>query len=344
LIADTLVAAGQSGFAIIVDAHGTPVWYRRVSVGVVDVDHYADNVVVFSPQMPPTGGQFEIDNLVTGQTQFVGAVNAPTDHHEFQEQATGHRFLIAGPSTPGIDLTGLLAYGPGTTVTDCMIQELDQTGALVWQWKATDHIDPAKETSPAFLSDGESAVDVFHCNAVDVDSSGNLAVSARHLNSVFYISKNDGHIVWKLGGSQYNKDGARYIQIVNDPQIAFYGQHDVRFQPNGDISIFDDQTGMPGFARGVVYTLDMNAGTAQVAWQYLGSASSGAMGSFRRAADGSGVIGWGLSTSLVFSEVNAAGQPLLELTFGGGLSSYRALKYPLGAFDANLLRASAGSP
>jgi hypothetical protein len=347
LIADTVVAAGQSGFAMIVDAHGTPVWYRRTSVGVADVDHYADNTVVFTPLMSPAGGQFEIDNLVTGQSQFLGAVNAPTDDHEFQELPSGHRFLIAVPPTPGIDLTGLLAYGPGATVADCMIQELDQTGALVWQWKATDHIDPARETSPAFLANGETTVDVFHCNAVDIDGSGNPIVSARHLNSVFYISKSDGHIVWKMGGSPYNKDGARYIQVVNDPQTAFYGQHDVRFQANGDISLFDDQTGMPGFARGVVYSLDMNAGTAQVAWQYLGSVSSTAMGSFRRAPDGSGVIGWGLPSqapALVFTEVNAAGQPLLELSFGVGQASYRALKYPLGAFDANLLRAAAGSP
>ena len=343
LIADTLVPTGQSGFGMIVDAHGTPVWYRRAPVGVVDVDRYADNIVVFSPEMPPTGGQFEIDNLVTGQAQFVSAVNAPTDHHEFQELASGHRFLIAVPPTPGIDLTGLRAYGPGTTVTDCMIQELDENGTPVWQWQATDHIDPAKETSAAFITDGQMVVDAFHCNSVDVDGSGNLIVSARHLNSVFYVSKSDGHMVWKMGGSPYNKDGARYIQILNDPQTAFYGQHDVRFQDNGDISLFDDHTGMPGQARGVVYSVDTNAQTAKVVWQYRGSVNSAAMGSFRRAADGSALIGWGMSTALVFTEVNAAGEPLLELSFGGGQSSYRALKYPLAAFDPNLLRTSAGS-
>jgi len=347
LVADTLVPAGQSGFAMILDALGTPVWYRRAPVGVVDVDHYADNIVVFSPEMPPTGGQFEIDNLVTGQTQFLGAVNAPTDHHEFQELHSGHRVLISVPVAPGIDLTGLAGYGTGTTVEDCLIQELDQTGALVWQWKATDHIDPARETSPAFITDGQAVVDVFHCNAVDVDGIGNLIVSARHLNSVFYVSRSDGHIMWKMGGSPYNKDGARYIQIVNDPETAFYGQHDVRFEANGEISLFDDHTGMPGQARGVVYSVDVNAGTAQFAWQYLGSVSSGAMGSFRRYPDGSSVIGWGLpgrDPGLVFTEVNAAGQPLLDLSFGGGQSSYRALKYPLSAFAPDLLRASAGLP
>ena len=346
LIADTLVPTDQSGFAMIVDAHGTPVWYRRAPIGVVDVDRDADNVVVFSREMSTTGGQFEIDNLAAGTSQFLGAVNAPTDHHEFQQLPNGHRFLIADPSTPGIDLTGLGGYGPGTTVTDCLIQEFDQTGALVWQWKASDHIDPAKESSPAFVA-GQTVVDAFHCNSVDVDGSGNLIVSARNMNSVFYLSKSDGHMGWKMGGSRYNKDGARFIQIVNDPQTAFYGQHDVRFQSNGDISLFDDHTGMPGVARGVVYTLDMNAGTAQVTWQYLGSASSAAMGSFRRYSDGSSVIGWGMVSqgpARILTEVNASGQPLLELFFAAGQSSYRALKYPLSAFDANLLRAFAGLP
>ena len=347
LISDSIVPAGQSGFAMIVDAHGTPVWYRRAPVGVVDVDREADNVVVFSPQMPSTGGQFEIDDLATDTSQFISAVNAPTDHHEYQKLPSGHRFLIADPPTPGIDLAGLGGYGPGTTVMDCLIQELDQSGALVWQWKATDHIDPAKESSPFFVTSGQTVVDVFHCNAVAVDGNGNLMVSARHMNSVFHISKSDGTIDWKMGGSRYNKDGARSIQIMNDPQTAFYGQHDARFQANGDISLFDDQTGMPGVARGVVYTFDMNAGTAQVAWQYLGSAGSAAMGSFRRYPDGSSVIGWGMVSqgpARILTEVNATGQPLLELFFAAGQSSYRALKYPLGAFDANLLRASAGLP
>ena len=345
LIAVTLVAGSQSGFAMIVDAHGIPVWYRRAPVGVVDVDRYADNVVVFSPEMDAPGGHFEIDNLSTGQSQFVGAVNSTTNHHEFQELPNGHRLLIASPPTPGIDLTGLLAYGRGVTVTDCLIQELDQAGGLLWQWKATDHIDPAKETSAAFVDDGQTEVDVFHCNSVDVDDSGNLLLSVRNTNSVLYVSKGDGHVSWKLGGTSYNKDGARYVQMVNDPQTAFYGQHDARFQANGDISLFDDHSGMLGVARGVAYTLDLNAGTAQVAWQHLGSASSSAMGSFRRYSDGSSVIGWGLPSqgpARILTEVNAAGQPLLDFIFATGQVSYRALKYPLSAFDANLLRASAG--
>jgi hypothetical protein len=181
---------------------------------------------------------------------------------------------------------------------------------------------------------------------VDVDDSGNLLVSVRHLNSVLYVSRSDGQIIWKLGGTPYNRDGAHYIQIVDDPLIAFCGQHDVRFQLNGDISLFDDQTGMPRVARGVVYSLDFNAGTARVAWQSLGSISSAAMGSFRRFADGSSVIGWGLPVggpARILTEVNAIGQPLLELLFEGGHTSYRALKYPPSAFEEARLRASAGS-
>ena len=120
--------------------------------------------------------------------------------------------------------------------------------------------------------------------------------------------------MWKLGGTPYNKDGAQILTIQGDPETAFYLQHDARFQPNGDISLFDDHSAaaaVPGVARGVEYALDLDAGTAHVVWQYQGAASSGFLGSFRRYADGTNLIGWGNYTgtaNLVFTEVDAAGQ------------------------------------
>src|SRR5262249_26371625 len=157
-----------------------------------------------------------------------------------------------------------------------------------------DHIDPVREST---LPGGGAVVDVYHCNSIDVNADGDVLVSARHTDSLFLISKATGQIVWKLGGTAYSQDGAQLIAIQNDPHVAFYRQHDARFRPNGNISLFDDQSGKPGPARGVEYQLDLAAGTAQVVWQYEGSASSAAMGSFRRYADGTNLVGWGFSSS-----------------------------------------------
>jgi hypothetical protein len=84
-----------------------------------------------------------------------------------------------------------------------------------------------------------------------------------------------------------------------------------------------------------------------VVWERRGIVSSAAMGSFRRYADGTSVIGWGLSssdTSLAMTEVDAAGNVLLDIAFNTPLTSYRAIKVPLTAFDLETLRQTAGLP
>src|SRR4029077_6421080 len=105
---------------------------------------------------------------------------------------------------------------------------------------------------------------VYHCNSVDIDpANGNYLVSARHMDSVFYVEKTTGKVLWKMGGAKFSKDSATYV-AVPDP---FFRQHDGRLGPGwlpdchggtGQISVFDDETSvvrggsMPG-ARGVIY-------------------------------------------------------------------------------------------
>ena len=121
---------------------------------------------------------------------------------------------------------------------------------------------------------------------------------------------------------------------------------DPEFQPNGDISLFDDHGAGSGPARGVEYELDLAGGTARLVWQYLGNATSSAMGSFRRYPDGDSVIGWGASTSSTHAaatEVDASGRDPLDLSFTShGNWAYRAVKVPIDAFDINALRNTAG--
>jgi hypothetical protein len=339
---------------MVVDGRGTPVWYQRASRGVVDVDEPYANAISFTPSLGPSfgtdpNGEFQIQHLVTLESESVRAVGVPTDHHELHVLPNGNRMVLAYPLKSDVDLGGFGGFGVGSTIADCAVQELDPKGNLVWQWTGSEHVDPAKEStvSSSVLLDATTIVDVFHCNSIDVDTDGNLLVSFRHADAVFYVSRATGAVVWKLGGAPFSKDGAELITIADDPQTAFYRQHDARFQPGGRISLFDDHGGHAGVARGVEYELDLEAGTARVAWQYLGAVNSSGLGSFRRYADGSSVIGWGgtgNSSGLVMSEVDAAGNDLFDLSFEPGATSYRAIKVPLGSFDVDTLRRTAGLP
>jgi hypothetical protein len=201
------------------------------------------------------------------------------------------------------------------------------------------------------------------------------------MDSIFYVDwSKGGAVLWKMGGSSSSKDNATYVSVA-DP---FFRQHDARLQPgwsqtcrggSGQVSVFDDETATPGPARGVVYDVAVGAedggatdgkcgdggalegvaaGTATVAWQAKGRATSTGFGSFRISGDGSRVISWGALAEpapmtpplpdLVFTEVNVEGKDLLDFGYADYSLSYRAIKVPLTAFDLDTLRRTAGLP
>lgn len=305
---------------MIVDANGTPIWYHRIPSGEANptvVTPLPDSTVGITTTSVPSIGTLYFLNTWT--TQAISTVGIPLNNHELLLLPNGDFMLISYPNLTGVDLTGLNGYGANSTILDCAVQEVDPQGNLVWDWRASNHTDPAKESVvQAGAGTDASPADVYHCNSIDVNANGDVLISSAYMNAVLLVSKTTGNVVWKLGGTAYNKDGAQILTIQGDPEVAFYLQHDARFQPNGDISLFDDHSaaaGGTGAARGVEYALDLGAGSASVVWQYQGAASSALLGSFRRYADGTNLIGWGWYTgpaNLVFTEVG------YRVNLGGG--------------------------
>ncbi|MGD0527112.1 MAG: arylsulfotransferase family protein, partial [Polyangiaceae bacterium] len=320
LIGDTSSASGESSYAMVVDGNGVPVWYSTTTNGnqPMNVESLATNAVsfvaFFDYTLGETSGQYEIHSLANGPVSFVEPMGEPLDVHELQLLPNGDYLVLSDPVVSGVDLTGLSSFGPNEWEIGCNVQEVTPAGAVVWQWDADDHFDPVKDCTYPVVEGVENitAVDPYHCNSIDVDPSGDLLISSRHMDSVFLVSKATGNVVWKMGGATYTKDGAVYLAVTDDPQGAFYRQHDARFLGNGQISLFDDATDAPGPARGVVYSYDPSAGTASFVWQYTGTVTSAAMGSFRVLADGSRIIGWGEGgePQLAFTEVDASGNDL----------------------------------
>src|ERR1700722_10011082 len=374
---ETVVPPTSGCFAMVLDPNGVPVWYSRAAWAngncVFDVDSVVSGAISFDSiiDAPP---QFEVHRLDPLGTTMVAAHSDAgvlnVDLHELRLLPNGNFLVISSPAQPGVDLTGMIVplldggvetlSGP-QTILACDLLEVQPDGAVVWSWTATDHFDAVADSLVPVLTPagpfGNSLVDPFHCNSVDVDpGTGNLLVSAREMNSVFYVDKSTGRVLWKMGGAEASKDGATYVSVA-DP---FAEQHDARFQPDwvaecnggsGHISLFDDESYLPNPARAVVYDVVVGApdagtcgdagsaaGTATVSWQRKGASSSLAMGSFRILPDGSRVIGWGLTPGAGFTEVDFGGNDLLDLGFADGNLTYRALKVDVGAFDLGALR------
>jgi hypothetical protein len=367
-----------AGYAMILDSQGVPVWYYGAPLagyGMADVDSLAPGEVSFMPTNSYTG-TFEIDALSSPPISYVNAVDL--DQNELRVLPNGHYLVFEIPVVQA-NLTGLTlplpdggaqSFGTNSYILECEIQEINPVnGAAVWTWNATDHFDPVQDLTfrnHVVVLEPSGIVEPFHCDSIAVDTNGNLLVSARYMDSVFYIEKSTGKVLWKMGGSTYSKDNATYIPVA-DP---FFRPYDARFQPGwssacggGPISLFDDETDRAGPARAVVYDVsvplpgDAGAGAAcgdagaggapgaTVAWEYKGTASVGGLGSFRILPDGSRIISWGYGGSLfAFSEVDVAGNDLVDFELNFGNFTDRAIKVPLSQFDLNALRTAAGAP
>jgi Arylsulfotransferase (ASST) len=358
LLGDTGYATGESAYAMVVDGNGVPVWYTQTVAsgnGPANVESLAPNTVSFVAYLyytfAETSGHYEVHSLADGGITSVQPVAEPLDLHELRLLPNGDYLVLSDPIVAGVDLTGLETFGSDEFMVGCDVQEVSPSGAVVWQWTATDHFDPVKDSTfpetdevpgVGLRQGAVFTVDPFHCNSIDVDADGDLLISSRNMDSVFLVSRSTGEVVWKMGGSPYTKDGATYLTVTGDPHTSFYRQHDARFLPGGQISLFDDATDMPGPARGVVYAYDVNAGTATFVWQYEGAVTSSAMGSFRILPDGSRIVGWGEGgqPQLAFTETDAEGHDVLDFEFTDGDQSYRAVKVLTTQLDLALMRSS----
>jgi Arylsulfotransferase (ASST). len=350
-------------YAMILDTNGTPVWYKHAPVGsALDVKPFGHNRVAFASAVASgfgktPGAHYDVYNLENNQiAEQISAVDSPTDFHDMIALPNGNRMVLTYAVKHGFDLTGLNVTptpGPNSAIADCEIQEVNPQGQLVWKWDGSDHVDPVSEAEFTGVDtiNNESVYDVYHCNSIDAIPGGDVLVSIRHMSAVIRIRRSDGKILWKLGGTANNKDNAQHLAIQNYPQTATSLQHDARYLPNGDISVFDNQSLRSGPAQGVEFALDLANGTAHPVFQFGSpeNKQSFATGNFRRYTDGHSVVCWGITAFgtpvlMLFSEVDASGNDVLDVGFGTGDAPYRAIKAPPPRFDINVLRADAGRP
>jgi len=159
--------------------------------------------------------------------------------------------------------------------------------------------------------------------------------------TLYKIDKTTGEVVWKLGGTWTPKS----LSVANDPDGAypFGGQHDMRLQADGTITVHDNSTNLPGPPRAVRYEINELTHTATLVEEVTDpeAPSSFCCGSARRSADGSWLMSWG-GRSLV-TEFNPAGERTFRLGFGGVAFSYRAAVAPDGSLSAAALCAGMDS-
>jgi hypothetical protein len=240
-----------------------------------------------------------------------------------------HEFLITAGDTALITVYREIPYDlrpwggeKQGKIDEGVVQEIDiATGRVLFEWHSAGRVDPSESYEPV-PDDPSTPWDYFHVNSIDPDGSGGLLVSARNTHGVYEIRKNDGRVVWRLGGKRSD--------FKMGPGTRFAWQHDARRQPDGTIRLFDNAASDPGkgMSKAIVLRVDEVRRTATLVRSYVRSPPllSTSQGNAQLLRGGHLFVGWG--SKPFATEFDRAGSMLFDLRFGvGRVDSYRAFRF-----------------
>ena len=315
---------------MIFDNSITNIPYLMVlNTSMYPISYMALSSISFDFKWQPTGRMTYYDYSVEGWVvldssyQPIGTVlcgnGYSTDHHEIRMLPNGHAFVEAN-DVQQVDMDTVVPGGvDGAYVTGLIIQELDQSGNVVFQWRSWDHF---AITDAIWVDLLAYNIDAVHGNAIEIDSDTSIVISSRHLSEITKIDRRTGDIIWRWGGKN------NQFTFINDT-IGFSYQHSIRKIANGHFALFDNGNYSTSFSRAAEYALDEKAKTATLVWSYRHTPdiASPAMGYVQRLDDGSTLICWGEANPTI-TLVDSNNSTLLEASFPQGVYSYRAYAYP----------------
>ncbi len=317
--------AGSDG-PLIVDNAGQPVWVKADVNGIGastfrPITHQGRPALVWWEGGNNNGigiGEFVLADQSYAEIGRVKAVGpSRADHHEFQLTRQGSALIFSDTGVAASRVAG--AGSQPWQVLDCAIQEIDlATGRLLFEWHSVDHIGLAESKVDPPATAG-LLHDYVHANSIEIDHDGNLLMSARNTSTIYKIDRGTGEILWRLGG--------KASDFTTNPGAAFSWQHDVRRQPDGSLSVFDDNAA-PGTSRAIVLSLDETARTATLLRAYAHSPAllATSEGSVQILPNGNVFVGWGSVPQ--FSEFTADGRLVFDGSFPAGGISYRDQRFP----------------
>lgn len=321
-------------YLLILNGQGQIVYYQSV----------ADDQVGFDFKVQPNGllsyysQKDETIYLMDSHYQVVDQYRAgngyAADLHDFQILPNGDALLMAYDAVT-VDMSQVVKGGKkDATVIGLVIQELDPSRNVIFEWRSWDHV--AFSDSTTKLTGKE--VDLVHGNALALSNDGNLLLSSRDLSEITKIDRQTGEVIWRLGGK------ANMFKFVDSQPFAY--QHDVRQLPNGNLTVFDNHgtPSNPAPSRGVQYALDEENKTVRQVWEVSHEPPVFAtfMGNLQRLPDGNSLLSWGAPSTkpqfgnVAITEVSPDKQVLFELAFDRPYVSYRAFRFPWHGFPDTL--------
>src|SRR3954452_16506706 len=303
---------GQGG-PMILDSKGHYVWLKPATSAAPDtlnlqVQRYQGKPVLtyWDGKVSNTGEMLGSWHVLNDSYNEIAKIAPITDGwqpsgHEFRIQSDGTALVTGYRYLQHMDLQPA-GGGPDQTLLDSGVLRYDvKTGQLLKAWSAVDHIPMTDSYTPG-NPNNPNAYDPWHINSIDVDKDGNWLVSMRNTWAIYKINPTTGAIIWTLGGK------SNQFQIPDN--VAFAFQHDARWLPNGDLTMFDNDccgfipqpSGPPKAAppvhgsqsRGLTMNVDETAKTVSLSSERkLRTLTSGTQGNNQLLPNGNTMMGWG---------------------------------------------------
>jgi hypothetical protein len=318
------------GGPMILDNRGQVVWFHQVQPSEATdfrVQTYRGRPVLtwWEGKVLQTGvgfGRYVIaDDRYRTIARFTAANGVEGDLHEFTITPRNTALVVAYKAVQH-DLTSVGGPKDGWTY-DSIVQELAiPSGKVLFEWHSLDHVPVAESVSrkPAKNPTKDAPFDYFHVNSVGLDRDGSLLVSGRNTHAVYKISRPDGSVVWRLGGS------ASDFRMPDAARFAY--QHDARRQADGTVTIFDNGATpkVHEFTRGLVLRLDEKRKRVRVMRTYVhpDKLLSPYEGNQQRLPDGHVLMGYGGIP--VITEYARGGRVLFDAKLAVG-DFYRAYRF-----------------
>ena len=312
-------------YILIADNNGSIIKYKKFAQAESNFKVLPNGELSFSEN----GRHIVTDTSLTPIDTFKCGNGYTADSHDFLLLPNGHSLLLAYDSQP-VDMSLIVSGGkPDATVIGTIIQELDASKNVVFQWRTWDYL----PITSSYINLTTQTVDYSHGNALEVDKDGNIFIVLRHTSNVVKINRLTGNVDWILGGKQ-NEFTFINEHEFNAPNYFSYPHH-MSILPNGNITLFDNgDQHTPMYSRGVEYRLDEKNKTVTLVWEYrhVPDIYTASGGSVQRLPNGNTIVGWSrggaASGSPAFTELQPDNSVALEIFFPVGQFSYRSYKFP----------------
>ncbi|MGH2912442.1 MAG: arylsulfotransferase family protein [Solirubrobacteraceae bacterium] len=321
---------GQYG-PMILNSAGRLVWFKPVPKGSraadLRVQRYEGRPVLTWWEEPLLAGGRHDGGIVIADSSYrtIKIVRAGNGY-----QPDLHAFQIAPNGTAVFTVydairCNLTAHkGPADgAVADTLFQEVDlKTGLVRFEWHSLDHVSLSDSYSPvASTGTPKSPWDYFHINAVS-NEGGGLLVDSRNTWAAYDVDAHTGKVIWRLGGKKSS------FKMGHGARPAW--QHDLRREPDGTISFFDNGATPKVHAqsRVIVLRLDTAHMTAKLVSSFVHRKPlvAPSQGDFQPLTGGNWFVGWGQEPYL--SEYSSTGGLLFDAHMPVRYQSYTAFKFP----------------